>query len=207
MDERSAAANARVSLAIVDVPGLKLVALANQREHFRVSTQRKALHRHVVTLALQALVGARERLRIDRALETCGVEVEVCRSGPRKLDAHDNLPSSCKHVVDAVAAWLCVDDADQRVRWRYAQQAGPYGVLVSFHTADGDRIETTPVTTRDSVEDNGRPHHLRGRHAARPPRLPRRSTGAPRRAPAPPGRRAVRRPGWVSPGSRRIRVS
>lgn len=42
--------------------------------------------------------------------------------GPRRLDAHDNLPMSFKAVVDAIAKWLRIDDGDERLTWQYAQE-------------------------------------------------------------------------------------
>ena len=65
--------------------------------------------------------------------------VTVTRVAPgRGLDAHDNLPGACKHVVDAVAKWLGIDDRDPRVSWRYDQKADGKTVGV------GIRIEVRP---------------------------------------------------------------
>ncbi|MCZ7635727.1 MAG: hypothetical protein M5U12_06595, partial [Verrucomicrobia bacterium] len=46
----------------------------------------------------------------------------------------DNLIAGCKHLRDAIAAWLGVDDADAQVAWEYAQIAtrGIEGVAVSI---------------------------------------------------------------------------
>jgi hypothetical protein len=46
----------------------------------------------------------------------------LTRHSSGTLDAHDNLPSAFKHIVDELAAWMGVDDADQRVQWRYEQE-------------------------------------------------------------------------------------
>ncbi len=65
--------------------------------------------------------------------------VTVTRVAPgRGLDPHDNLPGACKHVVDAVAKWLGIDDRDPRVSWRYDQRADGRTVGV------GIRIEVRP---------------------------------------------------------------
>ena len=59
--------------------------------------------------------------------------VTVTRIAPRALDPHDNLPSSVKATVDAVAEWLGVDDADPRVKFVSAQERGAskyYGVRI-----------------------------------------------------------------------------
>ncbi len=60
--------------------------------------------------------------------------ITIVRVGPKPLDAHDNLPGSAKHIVDAVAKYLGVDDADTRVRWEYRQERGASGVRVEFVT-------------------------------------------------------------------------
>ena len=49
--------------------------------------------------------------------------VDVHRIGWGTLDAHDNLRLACKSVVDQVAEWLGVDDADAAaVTWLYSQE-------------------------------------------------------------------------------------
>ena len=52
----------------------------------------------------------------------------------RLLPDGDNLIAGCKHLRDAIAAWLGVDDADAQVAWEYAQIAtrGMEGVAVSI---------------------------------------------------------------------------
>lgn len=43
--------------------------------------------------------------------------IDLTRIGPKPLDAHDNLPQSFKHVVDALCAWLVRgDDFDAQDR-------------------------------------------------------------------------------------------
>ncbi|MFA7291879.1 MAG: hypothetical protein WC023_06480 [Rhodocyclaceae bacterium] len=105
----------------IELP-LKTVSLLNMREHFRVAATRKALHRRTVQLMFKG----KER-------PTLPATVTLTRLSPGTLDAHDNLPSSMKHIVDGLADWLDVDDADPRVRWVYAQQKsqrGKFGVIV-----------------------------------------------------------------------------
>jgi len=61
--------------------------------------------------------------------------VTVTRVAPGQgLDPHDNLPGACKHVVDTIAAWLAIDDRDERITWRYAQACDgrTYGVGIRF---------------------------------------------------------------------------
>ena len=50
------------------------------------------------------------------------------------LPDHDNLVGGCKHLRDAIAAWLGLDDADDCIRWEYHQisTSGPQGVAVTI---------------------------------------------------------------------------
>jgi hypothetical protein len=101
---------------------VRTVSLLNMREHFRVSAKRKAAHRHCVRLVMHG-----------QPVPDLPVTVTLTRISWGKLDEHDNLPSAFKHVVDELAAWLGIDDADKRVTWRYAQKKGmrgEYGVVV-----------------------------------------------------------------------------
>ena len=58
--------------------------------------------------------------------------VTLVRVGVRPLDAHDNLRSSLKAVVDSIAARLGVPDNDPRIEWRYGQAKGSPAVLVTL---------------------------------------------------------------------------
>ena len=65
--------------------------------------------------------------------------IYLCRIGPKPLDAHDNLPASCKPVVDEIALWLGLDD-DREFgrRVAYSQRkpeknsANRYGLEITF---------------------------------------------------------------------------
>lgn len=87
------------------------VSLLNQREHWRVTAHRKKVHRAIVTKQLEGVLPP-----------NLPVHIRLTRLSSGTLDAHDNLPSAFKHVVDALAAWLNVDDADPRVVWSYKQE-------------------------------------------------------------------------------------
>lgn len=79
---------------------------------------------------------ARKKRRDEARLRTLGalgskprpelpVDVTLTRVSPRKCD-HDNAVASLKHVQDAVAFWLRVDDGDEaKVMWRYARAVEP----------------------------------------------------------------------------------
>lgn len=110
----------------IEIP-IKTVSLMNMREHFRVTAKRKKEHRDAVAWALQG----RERPSLP-------VVVTFTRVSPGTLDAHDNLPSSMKNVCDEVAKWLGIDDSDELVTWKYAQQKckrGEFGVILEINHA------------------------------------------------------------------------
>ena len=107
---------------------IKTVSLLNQREHFRATAQRKAMHRRTTTLALMATKAPAPELPAT---------VTLTRISWGTLDKHDNLPSAFKHIVDGVAAWIGIDDADPRVTWKYAQQKckrGQFGVILEIES-------------------------------------------------------------------------
>lgn len=76
----------------------------------------------------------------DRKLEAGAQRLAFCVSlvvlSRRNMDAHDNLPFSCKPLVDAIAKSLGRDDAE--IEWEYeqARTRGQQGVMV--------KIEATP---------------------------------------------------------------
>lgn len=88
------------------------------REHFRATARRKKQHRECVRLLMRG-----------KTAPPMPVTVTLTRRSFGTLDGHDNLPSAFKNVVDELAAWLGVDDADPRVTWRYAQEKTPRGVF------------------------------------------------------------------------------
>ena len=58
--------------------------------------------------------------------------VTITRLAPTSLDS-DNLQGSAKHVRDAIAAWLGVDDRDPRVTWHVGQERQKtYGVRLAL---------------------------------------------------------------------------
>jgi hypothetical protein len=109
----------RIELPIKTVNGL------NVREH--------PMARHRRTKATREIVGLKLNGQPKPALP---VRVLLTRRSKGLLDKHDGLPAALKPVVDEVAKWLGVDDADPRVTWSYIQERAPtFGV----------RIEVTPV--------------------------------------------------------------
>ena len=120
----------------VTIPGLQLVSEANAHEHYRERSNRAATHHAVVGSTLRVLGGA-------PPAPPC--RVVITRVSARGLDT-DNLQGSAKHVRDAVAKWLGVDDRDPRVEWPVVQEKGPAAVV----------IEVTPVVAWSTAEVSAR---------------------------------------------------
>lgn len=99
----------------IPLPGLKLVSLANQREHWRARSKRAKGHRSAALLLTRAAL-RHEAIRFP-------VTVTITRIAPRVLD-DDNLAGAAKSVRDGVADALGVDDRDPRVKWAVAQRRG-----------------------------------------------------------------------------------
>lgn len=99
--------------------GLRLVSVANAREHHHAKARRVARERALVGGALAGVTAPPGPWRVT-----------IARVGPRALDT-DNLTASAKAVRDAVAAWLGVDDGPEGpVAWVYGQRRGGYLVEV-----------------------------------------------------------------------------
>ena len=110
----------------VTIPGLRTVCELNSHEHWR-KRQRRAREQHDIVGCILGPTAAR------RAIAQAPLVVTLTRIAPsRGLDEGDNLPSSQKHVRDAVAKVLGIDDRDPRVRWIYAQSRGPWSVQITI---------------------------------------------------------------------------
>lgn len=96
---------------------------SNMREHWSKKYKRKNAQQLTTRLMLGAVIEPWPTVR-----------VRLTRLGPRKLDTDNNV-SSFKHVQDAVAAWLFVDDGSERVTWEYGQEKSKtYSVRVEVET-------------------------------------------------------------------------
>lgn len=100
---------------VVEVPGLVTVSEANAGGKLRAAVKRK-------TAVKAAVLAALPRLVIPLGLPVV-VRLTRVGTGHRPLD-DDNLRRALKSVRDVVAGWLQVDDADPRVKFRYAERRG-----------------------------------------------------------------------------------
>lgn len=106
----------------IEVP-IRLVSESNMREHWKAKWRRK---REQQGIALAYLA------RLKLPIHWMTWSITLTRIGKRRLDP-GNLEASFKHVQDAVAEWLGIDDGDARLTWRYEQTTGKeYGVEVEI---------------------------------------------------------------------------
>lgn len=97
----------------------------NAREHFHAKAKRVKGEREATAWALS---------RHQRPPIPCSVL--LTRTAPSSGLDDDNLVGSLKGVRDQVAQWLGVDDRHRdRVRYRYAQRRGAWGVCIEFGEA------------------------------------------------------------------------
>ena len=113
---------------------VKAVSLTNQREHWSRRHRRARMERITVWAYWRAV----EDLLPDG---WSSAAVTLTRIAPRALDVGDNLPAALKSVRDQVAEELGVDDASEKVVWRYAQERGTPGeysvwIEISFAMAE-----------------------------------------------------------------------
>lgn len=103
---------------------IKTVSGMNVREHWGARSKRVGRERDAVGMMLTQL---------QKPELPC--VVRLTRIGPSNgLDPFDNLPSALKPAVDAVAAWLGVDDRkSELVRYECAQRRGEsWAVLIEL---------------------------------------------------------------------------
>lgn len=133
---------------------LRLVSVANLREHWAKRSARANVHRNATRMCLTArLAPYREALRAIATTRPV-VTVRLTRIGKRRLDG-DNLQSAGKACRDGIADALGVDDADPRVTWVYEQSlAKEYGVRIEIRgetqseASGGPRESTRRVNVR-----------------------------------------------------------
>lgn len=102
---------------------IKIVSVANLREHWSKRASRAKLHRSTAFIMLRAW----------GAPPAPPLTVTMTRIGFNSLDKDDNLPAAIKAAKDGIADWLGLDDADPRITWKYEQQKGKrteYGLIV-----------------------------------------------------------------------------
>ena len=98
-----------------DAPRLRLVSRSNAREHWSVRHARDKRE-------AGALRAAWTSAGLAGWIVPLPCSVTLARLGGKEMDG-DNLQGALKAVRDAAAKLIGVDDADDRVKWRYRQDA------------------------------------------------------------------------------------
>lgn len=106
---------------------VRVLSEANRHrsEHWSRQHRRKTVQAETLGAAFLAMMFALEPTRLPKPLTVTWTHV-----GP-KMDS-DNLARAFKGLRDAMAAWLGVDDGDDRVGWKYERRTGQPGVEVTI---------------------------------------------------------------------------
>ena len=113
---------------LLTLPGLKLVSRSNAREHWATRHKRDKREAQALRAAWHAAGLAGWRVPLPAI-------VTLTRIGGKRMDG-DNLQSAYKAIRDAAAKLIGIDDADERVRWRYRQKPGQLPmVLIAIRPA------------------------------------------------------------------------
>ena len=99
----------------VSIP-IRTVSELNAREHHMARHRRRQREKRAVYLPVLAA------LRKHGVTAPCSVK--LTRVAPSNGLDQDNLVSSMKSVIDAIAKALGVDDRDKRITWSYDQRRG-----------------------------------------------------------------------------------
>lgn len=91
---------------------IKTVSEANQREHWAKKHGRKKAQQAIAVPILQAAL---------RPIPQPPMKITFTRVSCGRLDA-DNLAGSFKHIQDALAHVLGIDDGDERLEFVYQQR-------------------------------------------------------------------------------------
>jgi hypothetical protein len=113
-------------ILVLEIPLSKpLPSLANWRGHWRALAALKQAQRHQLALHLRARGGPFLReWAVMRGNEALRMGVTLTRVSPRTLDAHDNLRTAFKAIVDQLAEAMGMDDRSKRYEWTYVQERG-----------------------------------------------------------------------------------
>ena len=120
----------------VEVP-IRTVSEANQRDHWTARNRRKKSQQEATLLALHNFKASSPLGTLTQiAAVGEGVDVHLTRYASRALDS-DNLVGSMKHVRDAIAYWLGIDDGDPQVRYQVGQRVAAKPSRTKIFGRDG----------------------------------------------------------------------
>lgn len=97
----------------------------NKREHHMAKARRVKSQREIARFHMKHVAKV--------APPSLPLHLILTRIAPRPVDRWDNLPGSCKPVIDGLCEWLGIDDADPLLTIEFKQeQAKDYRVRVEF---------------------------------------------------------------------------
>jgi hypothetical protein len=141
---------------------MKIVSLANQREHWRVAGKRKQEQKRVTTMMVAPYLASEMK-------SAPAWRVTFTRIGRGVLD-DDNLAGSFKNVRDSVASCLGVNDGNRsRIRFRYRQRRGSppsAEIFIEPQAAEFRKVYGVIVSNSVHVETLARPGPVLGNVAA-----------------------------------------
>lgn len=125
----------------------------NSREHWRSVQKRAKAIKHTASMFIATLGPKAEVIALPCV-------VKLTRLSMRTMDS-DGLAASCKHVRDAIAEWLRLDDGDERVHFQYAQEKckkSQFGVRVQVFPGMRlvERLEPANDVQADRFRDAAR---------------------------------------------------
>lgn len=111
----------------IPILGLRTLSEQNEREHWRTRAKRVKHQKNTVALVLRGSVA-------HLMMAVAPLVVTMTRVAPSTGLDSDNMVSSQKHVRDAIAKVLGVDDKDPRVEWVVKQRRGPWAVEIHIES-------------------------------------------------------------------------
>lgn len=137
------------------LPGLFLKSL-NSREHYMVKAKRVAREVEVARKACALAILAPMTWPILVSI------VRVRPKGKKRLDRWENLPGSCKGVIDGLCAALRIDDDDDRFEVKFAQAVGDdWGVRIRIESLGDEAIVPRVEPVKRRRVSKKMPPHLR----------------------------------------------
>lgn len=104
----------------------------NSRQGWRPVWARGKAHRKAAALKTKTEI----KRQLPSGILCPPLVVTLVRIGPREMD-DEGCIASLKGVRDGIADALKIDDGDKKkIRWRYDQAKGPYGVGVNINEGE-----------------------------------------------------------------------
>lgn len=114
---------------------LYLPSASNLREHWGARAKRAKAHRQEAFAEVRKVA--------PKLTPRLSAEIRLTRIARRELDAHDNLRTCFKGVIDGIADALGVDDRNPRLSFSFAQEKVSAPKALKDHQVGRVRIQIT----------------------------------------------------------------